>query len=28
LPGCGVAPVFSLLRGPFSHAFCETIRWA
>jgi hypothetical protein len=26
LPGCGVAPVFSLLRGPFSHAFCEAIR--
>jgi len=26
LPGCGVAPVFSLLRRPFSHAVCETIR--
>ena len=26
LPGCGVAPVFSLLRDPFSHALCEIIR--
>src|SRR6266480_4301519 len=26
LPACGDTPVFSLLRGPFSHAVCETIR--
>ena len=26
LAGCGDARVFSLLRGPFSHALCETIR--
>jgi hypothetical protein len=26
LSGCGVAPVFSLLRRPFSHALYETIR--
>jgi hypothetical protein len=24
LPGCGVVPVFSLLRVPFSHALCES----
>ncbi len=24
--GCGKADSFSLLRGPFSHALCETIR--
>jgi hypothetical protein len=28
LPACGDTPVFSLLRGPFRHAFCETIRLA
>ena len=26
LPGCGVVPVFWLLRSPFSHVLCETIR--
>src|SRR5262249_2653037 len=26
LRGCGDTPIFSLLRRPFSHAACETIR--
>ena len=26
LPRCGVAPVFSLLRGLFCHALCDSIR--